>query len=87
MSLTLAQDRGAKRAEKGKGKSSSAVKRKNAVPAPDAGGVSKETSGGGGDATPVGDGTADDGALERHTDTAVGADDVGQRWGFLYGTV
>ena len=80
------QERGAKRAEKGKGKSSSAVKRKNAAPAPDAGGVSKETSGGG-DATPVGDGIADDGALERHTDTAVGADDVGQRWGFLYGTV
>ena len=63
------------------------MKRKNAAaPAPDAGGVSKETSGGG-DATPVGDGTADDGALERHTDTAVGADDVGQRWGFQYVTV
>ena len=66
------------------------MKRKNAAPAPapDAGGgVSKETSGGGGDATPVGDGTADDGALERHTDTAVGADDVGQRWVFQCVTV
>ena len=65
------------------------MKRKNAAPAaPDAGGgVSKGSSGGGGDATPVGDGTADDGALERHTDTAVGADDVGQRWGFQYVTV
>lgn len=65
-----------KRAEKGKGKSSTA-KRKNAATA-----VSKETTGGGGDATPVGDGAADDGALERQTDTAaaVGADAVGQRW-------
>ena len=64
-----------KRAEKGKGKSSTA-KRKNAATA-----VSKETTGGG-DATPVGDGAADDGALERQTDTAaaVGADAVGQRW-------
>ena len=64
-----------KRAEKGKGKSSTA-KRKNAAAV-----VSKEATGGG-DATPVGDGAADDGALERQTDTAaaVGADAVGQRW-------
>ena len=63
-----------KRAEKGKGKSSTA-KRKSAAA------VSKETTGGG-DATPIGDGAADDGALERQTDTAaaVGADAVGQRW-------
>ena len=63
-----------KRAEKGKGKSSVA-KRKTAVVADPA--VSKETAGG--DATPVGDGAADDGALERQTATAVGADAIGQR--------
>ena len=77
LSLTLAQERGAKRAEKGKGKSSSAVKRKSAAPASEVGDISKASSGG--DATPGGDGTADEGALERHTDTAVGADVVGQR--------
>ena len=72
--VIFAQDRGVKRTEKGKGKSSSAAKRKNAEAA-----SSKGTTGGGGDETPIGDGAVDDGALERQTDTAVGADAVEQR--------
>ena len=77
--MTFAQERGVRRVEKGKGKSSTPAKRKTvAAAAPDApdaadaaAAVTKETCTGG-DATPIGDGAADD-------DTAVAADAVGQR--------
>ena len=65
------QERGLKRAEKGKGKSSSSAKGKSAVDSD-------------GDATPIGDGAVEDGGggavVERQTDTAVDADAVEQRY-------